>query len=70
MDCERKGCGHPLALHNPCSRCACRAFEPADRKEWVATLTDNRIRPPTVTGARRQDALNLARAEAEEDVRG
>lgn len=42
MDCERKGCGHPLAVHDPCSadRCKCRSFVPVARKKRVALLTD------------------------------
>jgi hypothetical protein len=42
MDCERSGCGHPLAIHDPCTAtaCPCRAYEPADRKARVAVLTD------------------------------
>lgn len=42
MDCERKGCGHPLAVHDPCSvlGCACTAYEPADRKSRAAAITD------------------------------
>lgn len=66
MDCEREGCGHPLALHDPCSKCDCDAYEPADRKERVAMLTDDRVRPPTIANARRQDALNVARGEGAE----
>lgn len=42
MDCEREGCGHPLALHDPCTvkGCRCGAYEPAGRKARVAELTD------------------------------
>ena len=42
MDCKRKGCGHPLALHDPCSAegCKCSSFVPKARKEQLAELSD------------------------------
>lgn len=53
FDCERPGCGHPLAVHDPCYAvvatdddtgepilCDCDAFVPADRKARVARLTN------------------------------
>lgn len=42
MNCEREGCGDPLAIHDPCSRkgCKCRSFVPQARKRNVAKLTD------------------------------
>lgn len=45
MDCERKGCGHPLAFHDPCSICDCPGYEPAERKRRAAMLTDTN--PPS-----------------------
>lgn len=64
MDCERKSCGHPLALHDPCSapKCRCRSYQPADRKERVAMLTDIELRRPTIEAARQADAANPAKA--------
>ena len=64
MDCERKGCGHPLALHDPCSapKCRCTAYQPADRKERVASITDVRLRRPTVADARAADLANPGKA--------
>lgn len=47
MNCERKGCGHPLGLHDPCTGttakgrpCRCKAFTPADQKARAAAITD------------------------------
>lgn len=40
MDCKKKGCGHPLAVHDPCSLCRCRAFTPTAQKRRAAMLTD------------------------------
>lgn len=51
MDCERPKCGHPLALHDPCSvpGCGCAGYEPADRKARAALITDvDKQRPPTL----------------------
>lgn len=51
MDCERKGCAHPLAVHDPCSapRCLCAGYEPGDRKARAALITDvDKQRPPTL----------------------
>ena len=47
MDCERKGCGHPLAVHDPCSvaKCNCRAYLPRDRKQRAAAITDTAPAP-------------------------
>lgn len=38
--CERKSCGHPLAFHDPCSKCGCKSFKPQGRKDRVRRLTD------------------------------
>lgn len=47
MNCERKGCGHPLAVHDPCTAmlasgkaCRCKAYTPADQKARAAAITD------------------------------
>lgn len=58
MDCERPGCGHPLNLHDPCAAkgCRCRAYEPTDRKQRVALLTDHRLRPVKIKDAREAEA--------------
>ena len=64
MDCERKGCGHPLAVHDPCSvaKCRCRGYLPRDRKVRVATLTDV-VPPPRETLAALRER-EMARGEA------
>lgn len=60
MDCE--ACRHPLALHDPCSaaRCRCTAYQPADRKERVAMLTDLAPRPPKIADVRAAEKARLA----------
>jgi len=48
--CERKRCGHPMNLHNPCSvaGCRCKAFTPEDRRLRMAMLTDTVGPVPTL----------------------
>lgn len=59
MDCEREGCGHPLAFHDPCSKCDCPGYEPADRKERIAMLTDPKPRGPRVADVRSAESARL-----------
>lgn len=47
MPCERQGCGHPLAVHDPCSICGCAGYQPEDRKIRAAMLTDIGTGVPT-----------------------
>lgn len=63
MLCEREGCGHPLAVHDPCSICGCPGYEPADRKARAALLTDvfdepHKV-PPTAKVAQRAFLADL-----------
>lgn len=56
MDCE--ACGHPLGFHDPCSKCDCPAYQPADRKVRVASLTDidpGRPAPATIKAQRERE---------------
>lgn len=60
MDCEREGCGHPLAFHDPCNKCDCAGYQPAARKERVARLTDPQPRPAPIREIRRREKEALS----------
>ena len=67
--CERKGCGHPMNVHNPCNAtigkgktarlCGCPAFEPEAQRQRVASLTDTQAIGPAEQARRDADLAKL-----------